>query len=143
MCPAGSQGRVGPGNHDHVCEDSEALRFGVTSVHVPHALLVHPERPDWFLTPSPFHEYQGGPIMDVVEMLHLKLALDGVRHLSLNLRLSVVHRSMAFLFRHTGRDTGSSEDTLGLPRWLSDKEPTSHYRRCQRCGFDPWVRKIL
>ena len=24
----------------------------------------------------------------------------------------------------------------------SDKEPTCQYRRCERCGFDPWVTKI-
>lgn len=107
---------MGPGDHNHVCEDSEALRFGVTSVHAPHALLVHPEQPDWFLTPSPFHEYQGGPIMAVMEMLGLKLALDGVRHFSLNIRLSVVHQSMAFLFspprqglRVLRRQTGTSQ----------------------------------
>ena len=82
MCLAGGQGHVEPGDHDHLCEDSEALRFGVTSGHVPHALLVHPEWPDWFLTPSPLHEYQSGPTMAVVEMLGLKLALDGVRHFS-------------------------------------------------------------
>ena len=28
------------------------------------------------------------------------------------------------------------------PRWLSDKESVCQYRRCRRCGFDPWVRKI-
>ena len=30
--------------------------------------------------------------------------------------------------------------TLGLPWWLSGKE--SAYQ-CRKCGFDPWVRKIL
>ena len=25
---------------------------------------------------------------------------------------------------------------------LSGKEPACQYRRCKRCGFDPWVRKI-
>ena len=28
------------------------------------------------------------------------------------------------------------------PRWLSGKESVCQYRRCGRCGFDPWVRKI-
>ena len=28
---------------------------------------------------------------------------------------------------------------LGLPWWLSGKEPTC---QCRRCGLDPWVRKI-
>ena len=31
-----------------------------------------------------------------------------------------------------------------LPWWLSGKEPACQCqcRRCKRCGFDPWVRKI-
>jgi len=32
---------------------------------------------------------------------------------------------------------------LGLPRWLSGKELACQCRRHKRCGFDPWVRKIL
>ena len=28
----------------------------------------------------------------------------------------------------------------GLPRWLSGKESTC---QCRRCGFNPWVMKIL
>ena len=31
---------------------------------------------------------------------------------------------------------------LGLPRWLSGKEPACHCRRCKRHGLDPWVGKI-
>lgn len=92
VCPAGGQGHaMEPGDHDHVCEDSRGSEVGVTSGHVPHALLVHPEWPDWFITPSPLHEYQVSPTMAVVEMLGLKLALDGVRHFSLNVKTSVVH----------------------------------------------------
>jgi len=30
----------------------------------------------------------------------------------------------------------------GLPMWLSGKEFTCQCRRCKRCGFYPWVRKI-
>ena len=30
----------------------------------------------------------------------------------------------------------------GLPRWLSGKDSTCQCRRCQRCGFHPWVGKI-
>ena len=30
----------------------------------------------------------------------------------------------------------------GLPRWSSGKEPPCQCRRHQRCGFNPWVRKI-
>ena len=29
-----------------------------------------------------------------------------------------------------------------LLRWHSGKESTCQRRRCKRCGFDPWVRKI-
>ena len=29
-----------------------------------------------------------------------------------------------------------------LPRWLSGKESTCQYRRCRRCGFNPWIGKI-
>ena len=32
---------------------------------------------------------------------------------------------------------------LGLPGGASGKEPACQYRRHKRCGFDPWVRKIL
>ena len=31
---------------------------------------------------------------------------------------------------------------LGLPRWLSGKEPTCQHRRRKSHGFDPWVGKI-
>ena len=31
----------------------------------------------------------------------------------------------------------------GFPRWHTGKESTCQYRRCKRCGFDPWVGKIL
>ena len=31
---------------------------------------------------------------------------------------------------------------LGLPRWLSCKEPACQCRRRKRCRFNPWVRKI-
>ena len=29
----------------------------------------------------------------------------------------------------------------GLPRWHNGKESTYQYRRCKRCGFNPWVGK--
>ena len=31
---------------------------------------------------------------------------------------------------------------LGLPRWYSGKEFACQCRRCRRCGFEPWIRKI-
>ena len=31
---------------------------------------------------------------------------------------------------------------IGLPQWLSAKEPACQYRRCKGRGFHPWVRKI-
>ena len=31
---------------------------------------------------------------------------------------------------------------IGLPWWLSAKEPACQYRRCKGRGFHPWVRKI-
>ena len=31
---------------------------------------------------------------------------------------------------------------MGLPRCLSGKESACQCRRCRRCVFDPWVRKI-
>ena len=30
----------------------------------------------------------------------------------------------------------------GKPRWQSGKESACQGRRCKRCGFHPWVRKI-
>ena len=32
---------------------------------------------------------------------------------------------------------------LSLPSGASDKGPTCQHRKCKRCGFNPWVRKIL
>ena len=32
--------------------------------------------------------------------------------------------------------------TQGFPGGASGKEPTCQCRRCKRCGFDPWVRKM-
>jgi len=29
----------------------------------------------------------------------------------------------------------------GFPGGASGKKPTYQYRRCKRCGFDPWVEK--
>ena len=31
---------------------------------------------------------------------------------------------------------------IWLPRWLRGKVSACQCRRCRRCGFDPWVRKI-
>ena len=31
----------------------------------------------------------------------------------------------------------------GIPRWCSGKVSTCQCRRHRRCGFDPWVRKVL
>ena len=31
---------------------------------------------------------------------------------------------------------------LGLPRWYSGKESACQGRRCKRCRFNPWVKKI-
>ena len=31
----------------------------------------------------------------------------------------------------------------GFPRWLSGKECACQCKRCRRCRFDPWVRKII
>ena len=30
----------------------------------------------------------------------------------------------------------------GIPKWLSGEESACQSRRCRRCTFDPWVRKI-
>ena len=32
---------------------------------------------------------------------------------------------------------------VGLPRWLSGKEPTCKCKRCRRHGFNPWVGKVV
>ena len=31
---------------------------------------------------------------------------------------------------------------IRLPRWFSDEEFACQCRRCKRCEFDPWVKKI-
>ena len=43
---------------------------------------------------------------------------------------------------HCIRHYKKSMDSLGLPRWHSCKEPACQSRRCRRCSFDPWARKI-
>ena len=35
-----------------------------------------------------------------------------------------------------------SSTGVRLPRWLSGEGSACQCRRCRRCGFDPWVRKI-
>ena len=35
------------------------------------------------------------------------------------------------------------KDRTGLPRWLSSKESACSCKRHKRCGFDPWIGKIL
>ena len=32
---------------------------------------------------------------------------------------------------------------MRFPRWCSGKESACRCKRCKRCGFNPWVRKIL
>ena len=39
-------------------------------------------------------------------------------------------------------DVTITEIKLGLPRWLSGKDPTCQCKRHRRGSFDPWVRKI-
>jgi len=36
----------------------------------------------------------------------------------------------------------SASSQVGFPGDASGKEPTCQYRRCKRCVFNPWVRKI-
>ena len=31
---------------------------------------------------------------------------------------------------------------MGLPRWCNGKKSACQCRRCKRCRFDPWVKKI-
>ena len=31
---------------------------------------------------------------------------------------------------------------FGLPRWCSGEESPCRCRRCKRCGFNSWIRKI-
>ena len=45
--------------------------------------------------------------------------------------------------RHDGATSTRYKGMYGLPVWCSGKESTSQYRRRERRGFDPWVRKIL
>ena len=33
-------------------------------------------------------------------------------------------------------------ESVGFPSGASGKEPACQCRRCKRCGFDPWVRKV-
>ena len=44
--------------------------------------------------------------------------------------------------RHDGATSTRYKGMYGLPVWCSGKESTSQYRRRERRGFDPWVRKI-
>ena len=47
-----------------------------------------------------------------------------------------------YLLNITGNSVQYSVITILLPRGTSSKEPPCQSRRCKRCGFDPWVRKI-
>ena len=42
----------------------------------------------------------------------------------------------------TGIDIHTTIYKMGFPGDTSGKEPICHCRKCMRCGFDPWVRKI-
>ena len=46
-----------------------------------------------------------------------------------------------FFFQIKNRTAGSC-GSFGLPRWLSSKESACQCRRCKRCRFNLWVRKI-
>ena len=47
-----------------------------------------------------------------------------------------------FLFSHELTIWISHPSGQGHPRWLCGEESAQQCRRCRRCGFDPWVRKI-
>ena len=36
----------------------------------------------------------------------------------------------------------SCRQYFGVPRWLSGKASAHQCRKCRRCRFDPWIRKI-
>ena len=63
-------------------------------------------------------------------------AFDPIRRLQ-HVSLSI-HNYLPFQFNFPRQSILS----IGLPRWLSDKESACQCRRHQRCGFNPWVRKI-
>ena len=44
---------------------------------------------------------------------------------------------------HPGRRWAQFPDGVGFPDGPGGKEPAWQHRRCERCGFHPWVRKTL
>ena len=52
-------------------------------------------------------------------------------------------KKLLFLFHHLRIYSFTSCYTIiGLPKCYNGKEPACQCKRCERCGFDPWVRKI-
>ena len=53
-----------------------------------------------------------------------------------------VRECIWILYTTTTLDNSYYHSPLGLPRWLSGKEPVCRCRGRRWCGFDPWDRKI-
>ena len=83
-----------------------------------------------------FHHYSGFVIYFFNFLFYIEVYLISnvvlvsvvqQRDPSIHIYVSIIYLSISF----------------GLPRWLSGKESTCQCRRHRRCGFNPWVGKIL
>ena len=88
-----------------------------------------PWRREWLLTqvflPGKFHGQRG--LLGYRQWSHKKIKPDWATNIT----------------THTHTHTHTHTLTyIGFPGSASGKEPAWQCRRCKRCGFDPWVRKI-
>ena len=75
----------------------------------------------------------------VLSCWSLSFTWQGSGSITCRLRTSEFHPASAENFN---LEFERSQRRMGLPRWLSGKEPACQCRRYKRPGFDPWVRKI-
>ena len=104
-------------------------------------------------TPAPAPPHQVCPLFTPCLMPFLALWRQ---RLSSKLILTLIFLSLCCLPTHSSSCSSLPWSLLGgwltkqlvyiasrcLSRWLSGKESTCQCRRCRRCGFNLWVRKI-
>ena len=80
--------------------------------------------------------FSGFGLVDLLKGLEApRVSQSSLKNCSLECNIG---RCLHSEFRHLGHSIIS----IRLPWWLNCKQPAWKYRRCKRCRFDPWVRKI-
>ena len=75
----------------------------------------------------------------VLSCWSLSFTWQGSGSITCRLRTSEFHPASAENFN---LEFERSQRRMGLPRWLSGKEPACQCRRYKRCEFDPWVGRF-